>query len=93
MAQWNYTIRWGKQLREAICDEDTEMVVKCLIACYRELLNKLSDEDREDYEYDIEDTIEVLTYYEADSDDEDDVDDYLSEFYDICDDVRAWIAI
>ena len=93
MAQWNYTLRWGKQLREAIYEEDAEMVVKCLIACYRELLNKLSDEDREDYEYDIEDTIEILTYYEADPDDEDDIDYYLSEFYDICDELRAWIEI
>jgi hypothetical protein len=57
------------------------------------LLNKLSDEDREDYEYDIEETIEVLTYYEAAPDDEDNIDYYLPECYDICDDVRAWIAI
>jgi hypothetical protein len=89
MAQWNYTIRWGKQLREAICAEDEEMVVKCLIACYRELLNKLSDEDRDWKESDIKDEILCLEAYEEDYD----VDDYLEEFYDICDDVRAWIAI
>ncbi len=93
MAQWNYTIRWGKQLREAISAEDAEFTVRCLIACYRELLNKLSDEDREKYKYDIEDTIEVLTLYRAYPDDEDDVDYYLDEFYDICDDVRAWITM
>lgn len=93
MAQWNYTLRFGKKLREAIEAEDEKMVVKCLIACYRELLNKLSDEDREDYEYDIKESIEILTYYEADPDDEDNVDYYLEEFYNICDDVRAWIAI
>ena len=93
MAQWNYTIRWGKQLREAISAEDAEFTVRCLIVCYRELLNKLSDEDRECYKYDIEDIIEILTLYALDPDDEDDVDYYLDEFYDICDDVRAWIAI
>ena len=93
MAQWDYTLKWGKQLHEAIYDEDAEIVVKCLIACYRELLNKLSDEDRECYKYDIEDIIEILTLYALDPDDEDDVDYYLDEFYDICDDVRAWIAI
>ncbi len=89
MAQWNYTLKWGKQLHEAIYDEDAEMVVKCLIACYRELLNKLSDEDRDWKESDIEDEILCLEAYEEDYD----VNDYLEEFYDICDDVRAWIAI
>lgn len=93
MAQWNYTLRWGKQLREAICAEDEEFVVRCLIACYRELLNKLSDEDREWKQFDIEEIIEILTLYALDPDDEDNVDYYLEEFYDICDDVRAWIAI
>lgn len=93
MAQWNYTIKWGKQLREAITAEDTELVVRCLLACYRELLNKLSDEDKDWKQFDIEDTIEILTYYDADPDDEDDVNYYLEEFYDICDEIGAWIAI
>ena len=88
MAQWNYTLKWGKQLHEAIYDEDVEMVVKCLIACYRELLNKLSDEDRDWKEFDIEEEIFCLENF----DEEEDVDDYLERFYDICDDVRAWVA-
>lgn len=89
MAQWNYTLKWGKQLREAICAEDEEMVVKCLIACYRELLNKLSDEDKDWKQFDIEEQIFCLENF----DEEEDVDDYLECFYDICDDIRAWIAI
>ena len=91
MAQWKYTIRFGKHLREAICDEDIDMVVKCLIACYRELLNKLSDEDKEDYDFEIKDWIYTLEAY--DSDDEDEVDEYLEEFYNICDGLKAWISI
>jgi hypothetical protein len=89
MSQWDYTIRWGKQLREAICAEDEEFVVKCLIACYRELLNKLSDEDRDCYEFDIEDTIFNLEHF----DEGEDVDDYLDCFYNLCDELRAWIVI
>jgi hypothetical protein len=89
MAQWNYTLKWGKQLHEAIYDEDAKMVVKCLIACYRELLNKLSDEDKDWKQFDIEDAIFNLENF----DEGEDVDDYLEYFYDICDDVRAWIAI
>lgn len=96
MAQWNYTIRFGKQLREAISSEDMDIVVKCLIACYRELLNKLSEEDRDYYEFDIEDTIESLDYLDrmgVDDEDEEEIDDRLAEFYDLCDDVGAWVAI
>lgn len=91
MAKWNYTLRFGKNLREAIEAEDVEAVVKCLIACYRELLNKLSDDDREWKELDIEDEIMCLEDYGEDYGDE--IDDYLAEFYDICDDVGAWVAI
>lgn len=93
MAQWNYTLKWGKQLREAICAEDEEFVVRCLIACYRELLNKLSDEDREDYEFEIEEWIETLEMYDLDEDDEDEINYYLAEFYNTCDYLRAWITI
>ena len=89
MAQWNYTLRWGKQLREAIYEEDAEMVVKCLIACYRELLNKLSDEDKEWRQFDIEDAIFNLENFDEDED----VDDYLDYFYDLCDELRVWIEV
>ena len=90
MAQWNYTLKWGKQLHEAIHEEDVSMVVKCLIACYRELLNKLSDEDRDWNQFDIEDAIWCLENYDEDTGD--DIDYYSDEFYDICDNVRAWIV-
>lgn len=89
MVQWDYTLKWGKQLREAICAEDEEFVVRCLIACYRELLNKLSDEDRDCYELDIEDAIFNLENF----DENEDVDGYLEAFYDLCDELRAWIEV
>lgn len=89
MAKWDYTLHWGKQLREAIDDEDVGMVVKCLIACYRELLDKLNEEDKDWKEFDIEDAIFNLENFDYDED----VDDYLAEFYDLCDDVRAWVAV
>ena len=89
MAKWDYTIRWGKQLREAIDDGDVEMVVKCLICCYRELLNKLSDEDKEWKEFDIEDAIYNLENF----DEGEDIDEYLEWFYDLCDELSAWVSI
>ena len=88
MANWNYIIHKGKALREAIYAEDIEQVVKCLLACYKELYDKLSDEDRDWKGLDIEDTIGTLTNYETD-----DVDYHLEEFYAICDTVGAWITL
>lgn len=93
MVKWQYRIKSGSKLREAIDNEDEEQVVKCLLLCYLELHSKLSDEDKEWKGYDIEDAIEILSFYVIDPDDEDNVDYYLEEFYDICDDLRAWIEL
>ena len=90
---WKYRIHKGSALREAIDNEDAEQTVKCLLFCYKELYRKLSEEDKEWKGMDIEDTIEILTLYVVDPDDEDDINYYLTEFYDICDDVGAWIEI
>ena len=92
MAKWNYTLHFGKALREAINDEDVEMVVKCLIACYRELLNKLSDDDKDWKEWDIDDAICSLENYDV-YEECGDVDDYLTDFYDLCDELGAWVAM
>lgn len=93
MANWIYTIKGGKALHEAIENEDEQLVVKCLLQCYRELYGKLSDEDKEWKGWDIEDEIETLTHFDADCYEDDDIDYYLDEFYDLCDDLRAWITI
>ena len=90
MANWIYTIKSGQALHEAISDKDEQLVVKCLLRCYKELYSKLSDEDKEWKGFDIEDAIELLASYDEDSDD---VDYYLDEFYNLCDDLRAWITI
>ncbi len=89
MANWIYKISWGKRLREAIEDEDVELVIKCLIACYRELLNKLSDEDKEWKQFDIEDAIFNLENF----DEGEEVDEYLEWFYDFCDEIGAWVEV
>lgn len=93
MAQWKYTIHWGKSLREAIYQSDAQETAKYLWRCFKELYDKMSKEDKEDYGYDIEETMDILRFYAADPDDGDNVDYYLEEFYDICDRVGAWVAI
>lgn len=96
MARWKYTLKSGSALREAINNEDTEQVVKCLLLCYNELLNQLDEWDTEDYEIDIQDSIGVLMAYELCPDEEDKeeyLDDKLAEFYDLCDELRAFIEL
>lgn len=94
MAKWKYTLNSGSALREAINNDDSEQVVKCLLLCYEELLNKLDEWDEADYEIDIHDSIGVLKAYElCPDDDEDYINDQLDEFYDLCDELRAWIGL
>ena len=89
MAQWIYTIHSGKLLHEAIDSGDEQLVVKCLLACYQELYDKLTDEDKDWKGIEIEDTIFNLESFDEDED----VDDYLEYFYDQCDELRAWITL
>ncbi len=94
MASWEYTIKSGSALHEAINNDDLKQTVKCLLLCYQELLNKLDDDDREYYEVDIQDSIGVLMAYElCPDDDEDFINDCLEDFYDLCDELRAWVKI
>ena len=89
MSKWEYTLASGKALHEAIENEDAQLTVKCLLKCYNELYGKLTDEDKEWKGWDIEDTIFNIENFDEDED----VDDYLEEFYDLCDDLRAWITL
>ena len=89
MAKWEYTITNGRGLHQAIWNEEEQLVVKYLLACYNELYAKLSDEDKEWRGYDIEDAIFNLENFDEDED----IDGYLEEFYDLCDELRAWITL
>ena len=91
MSKWIYTINSGKLLHEAIDSGDEQLAVKCLLACYKELYDKLSDEDKEWKGLDIEDYMDSLV--NIDLDDEDNINDALADFYDICDNLMAWIAL
>ena len=96
MAHWKYRLNSGSALREAIDNEDMEQVIKCLLSCYQELLDKLDEWDEQDYEIDIQDSIGVLMAYELcpDEDDEESyINDQLAEFYDLCDELRAWVEV
>lgn len=90
---WKYKLKSGSALREAIYKDDAEQTVKCLLLCYKELYSKLSEEDKEWKGIDIEDAIDTLNYIDSIGVDEDEMNNHLADFYDICDDVGAWIEV
>ena len=96
MARWKYTLYSGTALRDAIDNEDMEQVVKCLLLCYKELSDKLSEEDKDWWGEDIERAIDTLDYSDrmgVEDEDEEEINDHLADFYDICDSVGAWIKL
>lgn len=96
MAKWKYTINSGSALREAIDNEDTEQVVKCLLLCYKELSDKLSEKDKNWFGEGIEQEVYTLDYIDrmgVEDEDADEINNRLEEFYDLCDNVRAFVAL
>ena len=96
MAKWIYHIESGASLREAINDGNIEQIIYHLSQCYHELLDMLSEEDREWQGYEIEDAIDLLDNIDEDElmwYDTEEIDCWLSEFYNLCDDLRAWVAL
>lgn len=85
---WNYKITSGVALRQAIDDGNVEQTVKCLLFCYKELQSKLTEEDAEWKGGDIEDAIFNLENFDPGED----IDGYLEYFYDLCDELGAWIC-
>lgn len=105
MANWKYNLRFeGKALRELINKEDGE-TIENVIAIYKQIIScleywkkRLLESDKEDWEYDIEEMIEDLQcacsdvkddYYEE----KENLNYYLRDFYDMCDNARVWIGV
>ena len=106
MANWKYNLRFeGKMLRELINKEETmENIVaiyKQIIACLETWKRRLLETDKEDWEYDIEEMIEDLQCACPDMEDgsldyeeeQENLNYYLRDFYDMCDNARVWIGV
>lgn len=103
MSKWDYNLGvYGEHLRELIkgdsSKENCENILKHIIVCCEYLKKKLTNEDKEWYEYDLEEIIEDCedTKYYLDEDDyesnEDNINDVLTTFYDLMDTMRVWVA-
>lgn len=105
MARWDYDLKnRGTQLRDLIRRDDSskencENILNQVVECLKYLQTKLTEEDRDWYEFDLEDMIQdcedtkaYLDEYDEDSN-EDNINDILDEFYDLMDSMRVWVAL
>lgn len=105
MARWDYDLgQYGKKLRESIEEGDSskescEVILNRIIDCCNHLQEIISDEDKEWYEFDLEDLIqdcEDTRYYLDEYNEEfneENTDDVLTTFYDLMDSMRVWVAM
>lgn len=105
MARWDYDLgQYGKNLRECIEEGNSskgscEVILNKIIDCCNRLQEIISNEDKEWYEFDLEDLIqncEDTRYYLDEYDEksnEENVDDVLTTFYDLMDSMRVWVAM
>lgn len=95
--RWKYELKRGKELRDAIEDGDYDGILATLQMCYQELAGKgfIDQEDCDMHvnELDYIDTEDNFgddeEYYEV----EDEIDDVLRDFYDLCDDIGVWVSL
>lgn len=104
MAKWKYDLKEdGKKLRELIdqgaSKVNCENILKQMIVCCEHAEAQLTLDDREEYEYDI-DTVatdcEDLMWCLEDDDEEyneERMNDILTDFYDLMDSMRVWVAL
>lgn len=88
MKPWVMTCTEFKGVRKAIEDENSTLIISQLIAICDKYAKKKWD-FAEDYERMAEDLREV----DAEELDDEDVDFYLHDFYDLCDSARVWLDI
>ena len=101
MYKWNYNLGTnGVVLRDLINYGDSSQenyiaIVDQIIKCCRWLLTHLHEEDKEAYDWDLEDMIQECKdiKYDIDEYDEESINDVLDEFYNLMDEMRVWIGI
>ena len=101
MRRWTYKLMTGKQLRQAISDDDMTATLDALKECWEEINKAMPDiYDEDDLEDDLEELdnqLDNCKNYEDYSMTEDDVQDeinwQLSRLYDFCDEWGIWVEV
>ena len=101
MNRWKHILKNGKNLREAINDDDNVQTLEALKECYKEInrimLPAFDDDDLENILSEIDNQLDNCENYEDYDMTEDDVQDeinyMLRQFYDLCDYLRIWVDL
>lgn len=101
MGRWKYKLMTGKQLRQAISDDDMVATLDALKECWKEISKAMPDVyDADDLVNDLEELdnqLDNCKNYEDYSMTEDDVQEeinwQLSRLYDFCDEWRIWVEV
>lgn len=95
---WVYNLEAGPKIRRAINDEDVAGILRGLIDGYDELFAQgyIDEYDHDSWTADVADLLDDVESYRYPEDlldeFEDEVDFQLDEFYDLCDNLRVWVA-
>ena len=101
MRKWTYKLMTGKQLRQAISDDDMTATLDALKECWKEINKAMPDvydaDDLENVLEGLDNQLDNCENYEDYSMTEDDVQEeinwQLSRLYDFCDEMRIWVEV
>lgn len=101
MARWKYTLKAGKDLREAISDDDNLRTLEMLEKCWREINAQFPDDfDEDDLQNELDDienqkdNVENYEDYDMTEEDlQDEINYLLDNFYEYCDNTGIWVEI
>lgn len=103
MRQWKYTLKNSKALRNAINNENYLEILKELIKSYKQIVKieikdgiiSMSEEENtlNDYISDIQNYIDYELMDIENINQEDDINYFLTDLYDLCDDLNIWISL
>lgn len=101
MGRWKYKLIAGKQLRQAISDDDMTTTLDALKECWKEINKAIPDvydaDDLEDNLEELDNQLDNCKNYEDYSMTEDDVQEeinwQLSHLYDFCDAWGIWVEV
>jgi hypothetical protein len=102
--KWNYNLKTkGEALKDLIYKDDSSQenckaIMNQIIVCCKWLQTKLTEEDQDEYGFDLEDMIQdcedtksYLDEFDKYSN-ESNTNDILDKFYDLMDEMRVWIG-
>lgn len=103
MRQWKYTLKNSKALRNAINNENYLEILKELIKSYKQIVKieikdgiiSMSEEEDtlNDYIFDIQNYIDYELMDIENINQEDDINYFLNDLYDLCDNLNIWISL